>query len=127
MNRFWSILFFCVPILGIVTFLMAMFGIWPLTHAWLPKSFSTAGDTIDQLFNGIHLLSAVILLGTGLAIGWAIWKFDHRNDDRKKSGLLSSQYAAGSHLDDHPGDHLGVPGFLSNEVVVGKQNGPASR
>ena len=88
MNRFWSILFFCVPILGIVTFLMAMFGIWPLTHAWLPKSFSTAGDAIDQLFNGIHLLSAVILLGTGLTIGWAIWKFDHRNDDRKKAAYF---------------------------------------
>jgi hypothetical protein len=72
MGRVWSILFFLVPILAIVTFLMAMYGVTPLETAWLPKSFSDAGDTIDQLFNGIHLLSAVILLGTGLAIGYAL-------------------------------------------------------
>ena len=82
MGRVWSILFFLVPILAIVTFLMAMYGVTPLETAWLPKSFTDAGDTIDQLFNGIHLLSAVILLGTGLAIGYALWKFDHRRNDK---------------------------------------------
>ena len=85
MSRFWSILFFCVPILAIVTFLMAMFGVTPFEHAWLPKSFSESGKAIDQLFNGIHLLSAFILLGTGLAIGWAMWKFDHRNSEATKA------------------------------------------
>ena len=85
MKRFWSILFFCVPVLAVITFLMAMFSVGPLANAWLPKSFSDTGDSIDQLFNGIHLLSAFILLGTGLTIGWAIWKFDHRNSDRKKA------------------------------------------
>lgn len=85
MSRFWSILFFLVPIMGIVTFLMAMFGVAPFGSAWLPKSLSQSGDTIDQLFNGIHLLSAVILLGTGLAIGWAMWKFDDRHADGRKA------------------------------------------
>lgn len=84
MGRFWSILFFLVPILGIATIVMAQLGVTPLESAWLPKSFSAAGDTIDQLFNGIHLLSAVILTGTVLTIGWTLWKFDHRqNDDAK--------------------------------------------
>ena len=85
MSRFWSILFFLVPILGIVTFLMAMWGVTPLESAWLPKSLSESGDTIDQLFNGIHLLSAFILLGTGLTIGWALWKFDHRRSTSDKA------------------------------------------
>lgn len=85
MSRFWSILFFCVPILGIATFLMAMYGMTPFESAWLPKTFSESGKTIDQLFNGIHLLSAFILLGTGLTIGWAMWKFDHRHNEAKKA------------------------------------------
>lgn len=82
MGRFWSILFFCVPFLAITAFLMAMWGVSPLQSAWLPRSFSESGDTIDQLFNGIHLLSAFILLGTGLAIAYALWKFDHRRNDK---------------------------------------------
>ncbi|MFT5301404.1 MAG: cytochrome c oxidase subunit 2 [Mariniblastus sp.] len=78
MSRFWSILFFLVPVLSVLTFLMAMFGIAPLETAWLPKSFSQSGDAIDQLFNGVHLLSAVILLGTGSTLAWSIWKYDSR-------------------------------------------------
>ena len=85
MSRIWSILFFLVPILGIVTFVMATFDVVPFTSARLPKSFTEAGDTIDQLANGIHMLSAVILLGTGLAIGFVLWKFDHRRSDKKKA------------------------------------------
>jgi cytochrome c oxidase subunit 2 len=83
MSRYWSILFFLVPILGIATIVMAMYGITPLESAWLPKSITDAGDTIDLIFNGIHLLSAFILLGTVLTIGFALWKFDHR---RNKTG-----------------------------------------
>lgn len=78
MNRFWSILFFLVPILAVVAFLMAQFGIWPLNGVWFSDSWSDAGKTIDSIFNGIHLLSAAILLGTVLTIGWILWKFDHR-------------------------------------------------
>ncbi|MFK7768893.1 MAG: cytochrome c oxidase subunit II [Mariniblastus sp.] len=85
MSRFWSILFFLVPVLGVATFLMAMWGVTPFESAWLPKSLSESGDTIDQLFNGIHLLSAFILLGTGLTIAFALWKFDHRRSDSAKA------------------------------------------
>lgn len=88
MRRFWSILFFAVPILGVIATAMATFGISPLQTAWLPKSLSESGDTIDQLFNGIHILAAVILLGTGLTLAWALWKFDYRND----GGQTKAQY-----------------------------------
>lgn len=85
MSRFWSILFFLVPLLSVGTFLMATFHIPPLDHCGLPESFSSAGDTIDQLFNGIHVLAAVILLGTGLTLGWMLWRFDHRRAGNTKA------------------------------------------
>lgn len=85
MSRFWSILFFLVPILGVGTFLMATFHIAPLDNCGLPKSFSDAGDAIDRLFNGIHVLAAVILLGTGLLLAWMLWRFDHRRSDGSKA------------------------------------------
>lgn len=85
MNRFWSVLFLLVPILGIGSVLMAMYGVAPLESAWLPKSLSEAGDTIDQLFNGIHLLSAFILAGTVFTIGWALWRFGDRGDSSEKA------------------------------------------
>ena len=87
MNRFFSILFFLVPILAIGTYLMAAMNMWPFAGAWMPVSYSAAGDTIDHLFNGLHLLSAVILIGTGLVIGWIIWKFDR---NREKSLYVHS-------------------------------------
>ena len=85
MNRFWSVLFLLVPVLGIASVLMAMYGVAPLESAWLPKSLSQAGDTIDQLFNGIHLLSAFILAGTVFTIGWALWRFSDRGDSNEKA------------------------------------------
>ena len=85
MNRFWSVLFLLVPVLGIASILMAMYGVAPLESAWLPKSLSQAGDTIDQLFNGIHLLAAFILAGTVFTIGWALWRFSDRGDSDAKA------------------------------------------
>ena len=85
MSRFWSILFFIVPILGVATVVMAMLGVAPLETAWLPNSLSDSGDAIDRLFNGVHLLAAIILLGTGLMIGWVLWKFDHRRNNNAKA------------------------------------------
>ncbi len=75
MNRFWSILFFAVPILAIGAYVIAALGMDPFAGAWMPESFSEAGDTIDHLFNLIHLIAAAILAITGLAIGWILWKF----------------------------------------------------
>ncbi len=80
MNRFWSILFLLVPVLAIATYVMAAYDIAPLNNAWMPESYSNAGNTIDYLFNGLHLLSALILVGTMLAIGWIVWKFDESRE-----------------------------------------------
>ncbi len=90
MNRFWSILFFSVPILAIATFLLTQFAIWPFEELWFGDSYSNAGRTIDSIFNGIHLLSAAILLGTVMTIGWIVWKFDHR---RYESGSKAAYFS----------------------------------
>lgn len=80
MNRIWSILFFLVPILGVATFIMAASGIGPLKGAWLPENYAQSGETIDHLFNVIHLICAAIFISTGTAIGWFVWKFADRGD-----------------------------------------------
>jgi cytochrome c oxidase subunit 2 len=89
MNRFWSLIFFAVPILAVITFAMANWGVAPFEHLWFGKSLSKSGETIDLLFNSLHILSAIILLGTGLAIGWCMWKFDHRHQTNTKAAYFS--------------------------------------
>lgn len=55
----------------------------------MPPSLSTAGETIDGLFNGIHLLAVVILLGTGGTIGYVLWRFDSRRNPDGKAQYFS--------------------------------------
>lgn len=68
---------------------MAIYGVWPFAACQMPPSFSTAGETIDNLFNGIHVLAVVILLGTGGAIGYVLWRFDHRRNPEGKAKYFS--------------------------------------
>ncbi len=84
MNRIWSILFFLVPILSIVCYGLAAYNVWPFQGAWMPEIYSESGASIDHLFNMIHGLAAVILIGTGLSIGWVIWRFDSRRMDQAR-------------------------------------------
>jgi len=92
-SRFWSLLFYSVPVLATVTFLMAMYGVWPFAACPMPPSLSTAGETIDSLFNGIHVLAVVILLGTGGTIGYVLWRFDHRRNPDGKAKYFSHNTA----------------------------------
>ena len=68
---------------------MAIYGVWPFAACPMPPSFSAAGETIDHLFNGIHLLAVVILLGTGGLIGFVLWRFDHRRNPEEKAQYFS--------------------------------------
>lgn len=74
-DRFWSILFFLVPVLGVGACFMAVYNVWPLENCWHPENYSVQGETIDFLSNGVHLLSALILLGTGLFLAWMMWSY----------------------------------------------------
>lgn len=96
MNRFWSMLFFLVPILGVATFLMAAFGITPFQEAWLPENYSKSGETIDHLFNVIHLICAAIFISTGLSIGWFVWKFADRTDNAQEDNDRKAVYLHGN-------------------------------
>lgn len=72
---------------------MAINGAWPFAACQMPLSFSAAGQTIDNLFNGIHVLAVVILLGTGGAIGYVLWRFDHRRNPDGKASYVSHNTA----------------------------------
>ncbi len=74
MNRFWSSLFLLVPILGVASFFMAAFNIWPLQGLWLPDNYSETGRTIDHLWTLLHTICAVIFLVTGIVLAWALWR-----------------------------------------------------
>lgn len=77
MNRFWSLLFLMVPILGVLLFVFAaMPDSWPLYNHWFPKDISKNGGVIDNLFNSILYLTGIIFVGTSLALFWFMWKYD---------------------------------------------------
>ena len=78
LNRFWSLLFLLVPILGTASYLMSVFDIWPMQSTWLPENISTSGKIIDDLFNLIHIICAVIFIGTTTILAVALWKYRQR-------------------------------------------------
>ncbi len=83
-NRFWSILFLLVPVLGVGACFMAAFNIWPLENCWYPVNYSVQGETIDFLSDAVHLLCAVILVGTGVFLAWNLWSYPESRDGAAK-------------------------------------------
>lgn len=77
MNRFWSLMFLLVPILGVLAFVFAaMPDSWPLYNHWFPEDISKNGWVIDSLFNSILYLTGAIFVATSLALFWFMWKYD---------------------------------------------------
>lgn len=91
MNRFWSLLFFSVPILGTVCLLWAILELPPMQNHWLPPNINVYGDAIDHLFYVILWLTGITFIGTGLALGYLLWKYDEK---RSQSPV---RYVHGSH------------------------------
>ena len=85
MNRFWSIVFLSVPLLGIAAFVFAAMGWQPLAGAWLPENYSESGAAIDSLYRIIHGVTAFFFVGFGVTIAWLLWKFSDQ-------GRTSAQY-----------------------------------
>lgn len=75
-NRWWSILFLMVPVLGVAVFALSMAGVGPFYRHWLPENINEHGDVIDELYYFIMYLTGVIFIGTGLALFWFLWKYD---------------------------------------------------
>ena len=102
MNRFWSLLFLLVPVLGIAAVICAMMGWPPLAGAWLPENFSQSGRSIDGLFAIVHGITAFFFVGFGFTIAWLLWRFADTGDkpalyfkDNLKLELLWSIVPAG--------------------------------
>lgn len=84
MGRFWGLLFLMVPVLGVLTFVCAMFDVWPLSGGamafprghWLPDNINDYGHMIDTLFMFILYLTGIIFIGTAGALFWFMWKYD---------------------------------------------------
>jgi cytochrome c oxidase subunit II len=75
-GKFWSILFLCVTIFGVATFIIAPH---PL-NAWLPKDVSDIGHHIDHLFMFILVLTGVVFIATELTLFWFLWKYDGKTN-----------------------------------------------
>ena len=75
MNRFWAVLFFLVPVLGVATFLVA-----PYYNIWFPRDVSVHGRTIDSLFMFILWLTGIVFIATECALFWFMWKYDREKN-----------------------------------------------
>jgi cytochrome c oxidase subunit 2 len=75
-GRFWSILFLLVPVLGVLTFVLAINEVGPFYRHWLPENINDHGGVIDGLFMFILYLTGVIFVGTGWVLFWFLWKYD---------------------------------------------------
>jgi cytochrome c oxidase subunit 2 len=75
-NRWWSILFLLVPVLGVATFAVSMAEVGPFHRHWLPDNVNEFGGVIDDLYYFILYLTGAIFVGTGLAQFWFMWKYE---------------------------------------------------
>ncbi len=86
MRHFWAFLFLLVPILGVLTFLLAPY----YNHAF-PRDISEQGHVIDQLFMFILSLTGIIFVGTEVCLFYFMWKYNGQ------SNAEPVKYSHGSH------------------------------
>jgi cytochrome c oxidase subunit 2 len=70
----WSLLFLLVPLLATGSVVMAALNIAPLDGLWTPKNQNLDERRIDGLMVTLHVVSAVVLMGTGLFLAWIVWR-----------------------------------------------------
>lgn len=75
MNRFWALLFLLVPVMGVLTFVIAPYQGW-----WFPPDISAHGRTIDDLFFFILWLTGVVFVITEGALFYFMWKYNTKNN-----------------------------------------------
>ncbi len=74
MDRFWSLLFLAVPVMGLAIVLGAAWDVG-VSGYWLPESIGPRTQGIDHLFNLIHIILGIVFLGTGLTLAFCMWRF----------------------------------------------------
>jgi cytochrome c oxidase subunit II len=70
-NRFWSLVFLLVPVLGVATFIVA-----PMRGIWFPQDISVHGRVIDQLFMFILWLTGTVFIATECTLFYFMWKYN---------------------------------------------------
>lgn len=75
MGKFWSVMFFLVPILGVAFFVWA-----PMAGYWLPDDVSVSGYQIDHLFMFILILTGVLFIATEVVLAWFMWRYDAKTN-----------------------------------------------
>lgn len=70
-NKFWSIVFLLVPVLGCAVFLAA-----PYFNHWLPRDVSEHGRAIDHLFMFTLWVTGIAFVLTEVLLFWFLWKYD---------------------------------------------------
>lgn len=73
MNRLWSLLFLLVPLGATGSVVMAALNIPPLDGMWVPANQNPGETRIDSLVVTLHLVSAVVMMGTGLVLAGIMW------------------------------------------------------
>lgn len=86
MKHFWALLFLLVPILGVLTFVLAPY----YNHAF-PQDISEHGRVIDQLFYFILALTGIIFVATEVCLFYFMWKYNARSNPEPV------KYSHGSH------------------------------
>ncbi len=80
-----------VPVLGVLSFVLAINEVGPFQGHWLPANINDHGHVIDSLFMFIMYLTGVIFVGTGLVLFWFMWKYD------RAKNAEPVKYTHGSH------------------------------
>lgn len=75
MKHFWALVFLTVPVLGVLTFVVA-----PYYNLWFPRDISEHGRVIDGLFMFILWLTGFIFLATEGALFYFAWKYNGRTN-----------------------------------------------
>ena len=100
MGKFWALLFFTVPVLGTLVFVISMIGAQPTTGTWvpefwqkiwLPEDISRDGHMIDSLFMFILYLTGAVFIVTEGVMVWFMLRYD------KDANPDPVKYAHGSH------------------------------
>ncbi|MEM9413522.1 MAG: cytochrome c oxidase subunit II [Planctomycetota bacterium] len=78
MNRLWGIVFFVIPVLGVLSFVFAANRVGPFRSAWLPENYSETGAAIDELWYLVHFICGGFFLLTGLLLSWAVFRYSSR-------------------------------------------------
>jgi cytochrome c oxidase subunit 2 len=73
-----KILAFLLLILTVVTVYLFV----GQNHWWFPENISTHGKDIDDQFNRTLVVVGIAFTGAQLALGYAIWRFGRRGNDR---------------------------------------------